>query len=143
MLVINKIFTFCAAHRYYNPELGEEGNRAAFGKDMRLHGHNYELTVGVTGEVNPQTGFLVDLDPLQELVNTRVVEVLDHSRIDTDLPWFAQRQPSTENLLLWIWQELAPHVRGCRLVRLRLQETPTIFTEYYGPGATEEDLRLR
>lgn len=133
MLILNKTFTFCAAHRYWNPDLGEEGNRAVFGKDVRLHGHNYELTVGVTGAVNPATGFLADLDPLQALVNERVVEVLDHSRIDTDIPWFAGRQPSTENLLLWIWQEIAPRLTGCRLVRLRLQETPTIFTEYYGP----------
>ena len=133
MLTLNKIFTFCAAHRYYNPELGEQGNLEAFGKDVRLHGHNYELTVGVTGTVDPRTGFLADLDPLQRLINERVVEVLDHSRIDTDIPWFAERQPSTENLLVWIWQEIAPRLQGCRLVRLRLQETPTIFTEYTGP----------
>ena len=67
MIVLHKVFRFCAAHRYHNPAFSEEENLAAFGEDVRIHGHNYTLTVSVTGEVDPATGFLVDLGHLKDL----------------------------------------------------------------------------
>ncbi len=135
MIVLNKVFRFCAAHQYHNPEFSEEENLAAFGEDVRVHGHNYTLTVSVTGEVDPATGFLVDLGHLKELVNERVIKRLDHSMIDQDVDWFASRQPSTENLVVWIWNQIAPDLRSGSLHRIRLEETPTIFTDYYGPAS--------
>jgi len=134
MTVLHKIFRFCAAHRYWNPELTPEENHAAFGEDVRLHGHNYELTVSVTGEVDPRTGFLVDLGRLKQVVQERVIETLDHRHIDADVEWFRRRQPSTENLVRFIWERIEAGRPGCRLVRVRLRETDTICTDYYGPA---------
>lgn len=135
MTILHKVFHFCAAHRYHNPAFSDEENLAAFGEDLQLHGHNYTLTVSVTGEVNPDTGFLVDLGRLKDLVGERVIAKLDHKRIDTDVPDFRSMQPSTENMVRWIWDELKAADPGCRLWRIRLEETPTIYTDYYGSSA--------
>ncbi len=132
-LILHKTFTFCAAHRYHQPAFSEEENQRAFGKDVQLHGHNYTLTISVTGDVDPATGFMVDLGHLKEIVREHVLEKLDHAQIDQDIPWFADKQPSTENLVVWIWNQIAPRLEGARLYRIRLQETPTIYTDYYGP----------
>ena len=134
MIVLNKIFTFCAAHRYYNPAFSEAGNEQMFGPDVRLHGHNHPLIVSVTGEVSPDTGFLLDLPQLKTVVKTHVLDKLDHTRIDQDIDWFADKRPSTENLVVWIWNQIEPNLEDGVLYRIRLQETPTIYTDYYGPG---------
>ncbi len=133
MTVLHKVFHFCAAHRYHNPAFSEEENLAAFGEDIHLHGHNYELTISLTGEVNPATGFLADLGRIKQIVTERVLSKLDHKRIDTDLPDIAGQQPSTEVLVAWIWRQLANADLGCRLWRVRLKETPSIYTDYFGP----------
>jgi 6-pyruvoyltetrahydropterin/6-carboxytetrahydropterin synthase len=133
MIVLNKKFHFCAAHRYGNPALSEAENEAVFGEDLRLHGHNYELTVSLTGEVNPATGFLADLGHVKDIVKRNVIQKVDHSQIDIDIPWFKGRQPSTENMVVWIWNEIEKDLQGAKLYRIRLQETPSIYTDYYGP----------
>lgn len=138
MTVLHKIFRFCAAHRYFNPQMTTAENEAAFGEDLRLHGHNYELTVSVTGDVDPRTGFLVDLGRLKRVVEERVIEVLDHRHIDAEVEWFRTRQPSTENLVRFIWDGIEAGEPGCRLVRVRLKETDSIFTDYYGPVPSSE-----
>ncbi|MCF7807009.1 MAG: 6-carboxytetrahydropterin synthase [Candidatus Marinimicrobia bacterium] len=135
MIILNKVFYFNAAHQYGNSSMSEAENLAAFGKDVRVHGHNYELTVSVTGEVNPETGFIADLGHLKDVVNTRVVDIVDHSLIEKDIPWFEGKQPSTENMVVWIWDSIEKHLETCTLHRIRLQETPTIYTDYYGPNA--------
>ncbi len=133
MIVLTKTFKFCAAHRYHNPRWSQEENLAAFGDDHRIHGHNYELEVSLTGEVDPDTGFLADLGVVKSLVQQRVIDVLDHAQIETDVPWFANRQPTSENLVIFIWDQVAAHFPdGVRLLRVRLYETPSIFTEYDG-----------
>jgi len=130
MIVLHKVFHFCAAHRYWNPAFSEEENLAAFGEDVRLHGHNYRLTVSVTGDLDERTGFVADLGRLKAVVGERVVARLDHTRLDTDIDWFLTRRPSTENLLRWIALQLDEEALGCRLVRLRLHETETIYTDW-------------
>ncbi len=133
MLILTKKFHFCAAHRYHQPEWSEERNREIFGADHRNHGHNYELEVSLTGEVDRKTGFLADLDVVKQTVEERVVAPLDHSTIQEDIAWFKDRQPSSENLVVYIWEQLAGSLpTGVRLVRLRLFETPTIYAEYDG-----------
>ncbi len=133
MIVINKVFHFCAAHRYGNSALSAEENQAAFGPDLQLHGHNYELTVSVTGEINPATGFIVDLGHVKQIVNEYVIQYVDHSQIEIDIPWFKGKQPSTENMVIWMWQQISTHLKTGNLYRIRLQETPTIYTDYHGP----------
>ena len=86
----------------------------------------------VTGEIKEETGFLVDLGHLKKIVNTHVINILDHSQFDVEVDWFKDKQPSSENLVKFIWNEIQPRLVDVELYRIRLRETPTIFTDYYG-----------
>ena len=131
--IITKKYHFCASHKYGNSNWSEEKNYEVFGKDYNNHGHNYILEVSVTGPIDPDSGWLVDLQKLNVLVRSRIVDVIDHSQIEKDLDWFKGKQPSSENILVWAWNEIAPRMEQGRLHRLRLVETHSIFTDYYGP----------
>ena len=99
-----------------------------------MHGHNYDLEVTVTGPINEETGFVADLGLLKKLVKEKVINIIDHSTIEKDIPWFANRQPSTELMVIWIWEQIEPALTNdIKLTRIRLRETPTICTDYYGP----------
>ena len=130
---LTKVFSFCAAHQYGNKKWSEQENWDVFGKDTRVHGHNYTLHVTVTGDINPDSGFLVDLGHLKKIVNTHVVDILDHSQFEKDILWCKGKQPSTEALVVFIWEEIVKHLEGCALHKIRIEETPTIYTDYYGP----------
>jgi 6-pyruvoyltetrahydropterin/6-carboxytetrahydropterin synthase len=130
MIILHKVFHFCAAHRYWNPEMSAAENLATFGEDVRLHGHNYKLVISVTGPLDERTGFVADLGRLKQLVGERVIAELDHKQIETEVEWFRTRQPSTENLVRWIWERLQTPELGCQLVRVRLHETESIYTDY-------------
>ena len=134
MPFLTKKFTFCAAHQYGHKEWTEEKNTKIFGADARMHGHNYDLEVTVTGPINEETGFVADLGLLKKIVNEKVINIIDHSTIEKDIPWFANRQPSTELMVIWIWEQIANSIQDCSLHRLRLVETHSIHTDYYGPG---------
>lgn len=134
MPFITKVFKFCAAHQYGHADWSDEKNREVFGADARLHGHNYELEVTVTGEINDETGFIVDLGELKRIVNEKVVSIIDHSTIEKDIPWFRGKQPSTELMVIWMWEQIASQLKETSLHRIRLRETPTIYTDYYGPA---------
>ena len=133
MQYLTKTFHFCAAHQYGHEDWSEQKNIDMFGSDAQIHGHNYTLEVTVKGEINPDTGFIVDLAHLKEIVNTNIIKKLDHSQIEKDIPWFKNKQPSSENLVVFIWEVIAHDLKGVKLHRIRLQETPTITTDYYGP----------
>ena len=133
MQYLTKTFHFCAAHQYGHEDWSEQKNIDTFGADAQIHGHNYTLEVTVKGEINPDTGFIVDLAHLKEIVNTNIIKKLDHSQIEKDIPWFKNKQPSSENLVVFIWEVIAHDLMGVKLHRIRLQETPTITTDYYGP----------
>ena len=132
--IITKRYHFCASHKYGNDEWSEEKNLEVFGKDYNTHGHNYVLEVSVTGPIYPGSGWLVDLPTLSKIVKSKVVDVLDHSQIEKDVEWFKDKQPSSENLLLWIWDHIFNDITDCKLHRIRLVETHSIFNDYYGPG---------
>ena len=132
--IITKRYHFCASHKYGNDEWSEEKNLEVFGKDYNTHGHNYVLEVSVTGPIDPGSGWLVDLPTLNKIVKSKVVDVLDHSQIEIDVEWFKDKQPSSENLLLWIWDQIFYDITDCKLHRIRLVETHSIFNDYYGPG---------
>ena len=131
--IITKKYHFCASHKYGNSNWSEEKNFEVFGKDYNNHGHNYILEVSVTGLIDPDSGWLVDLQKLNVLVKSRIVDVMDHSQIEKDIDWFKGKQPSSENILVWAWNEIAPRMEQGTLHRLRLVETHSIFTDYYGP----------
>ena len=131
--IITKKYHFCASHKYGNDNWSEEKNLEVFGKDFNTHGHNYILEVSITGPIDPGSGWLVDLQKLNKVVKSNVVDLLDHSQIETDIDWFKGVQPSSENILIWIWEQIAPYLESGLLHRLRLVETHSIHTDYYGP----------
>jgi 6-pyruvoyltetrahydropterin/6-carboxytetrahydropterin synthase len=126
---------FNAAHKLFNPQWTKEKNDEVFGKcaNENWHGHNFELFVTVKGEVNPDTGFVMDAKSLSKIIKDRVVEVLDHKNLNLDVPFMAGKLCSIENLTYEIWQQLAPNLpEGVALHCIKLVETPRIFVEYFG-----------
>ena len=126
---------FSAAHRLGRVEWSQERNEAVFGlcASPNWHGHNYELDVTVEGEVDPETGFVLDLKILRELVEGRVIQDVDHRNLNVDVAWMRGINPTTENLVVAIWQRLAGQLpRGARLQRLDLWETPRNHVQYEG-----------
>ena len=129
---LTKVFYFNAAHQYGHENWSDEKNWEVFGPDSKIHGHNYTLEVMVSGSINEETGFIVDIGHLKNIVKTHVIDILDHSQFDVEVDWFKNRQPSSENLVKFIWDQIEPSLKGASLHRIRLRETPTIFTDYYG-----------
>ena len=131
---ITKQFKFCAAHKYWNDNWSDEKNKEIFEDDIRIHGHNYELDITISGIPSEDSGFIVNISELKKIVDENVISILDHSQINEDVLWFKNKQPSTENLVIFIWEQIIPHINGkMKLHKIKLRETPTIFTEYYGP----------
>jgi len=134
MPYITKQFKFCAAHKYWNDKWSEDKNHEVFEDDVKVHGHNYALDITLKGNINPGSGFAVNISKLKKIVNKKVIKFLDHSEIQKDIKWFKNKQPSTENLVLFIWEQIADDIPdGAQLYKVKLRETPTIYTEYYGP----------
>jgi 6-pyruvoyltetrahydropterin/6-carboxytetrahydropterin synthase len=128
---------FSAAHRYHRPEWSDERNREVFGacSNPHGHGHDYVLEVTVAGEVDPGTGFSVDLGLLDRILADEVVAPLDHQHLNFVVPEFAPggKIPTSENILLLLWDRLAPALGAARLMRLRLHENPDFYVDYFGP----------
>jgi 6-pyruvoyltetrahydropterin/6-carboxytetrahydropterin synthase len=124
---------FSAAHRLHNPALGDDENRRLYGlcNSPNWHGHNYELDVTVDGEVDPRTGYVLDLGELKEVVEGVIAE-LDHRNLNLDVPWLQGTIPSTENLVVALWGRILPRIPAGRLARLVLWETPRNYAEYTG-----------
>ena len=129
---LTKVFHFNAAHQYGHSDWTDEKNWEVFGPDSKIHGHNYTIEVMITGDILEDTGFLVDLGHLKKIVKKNVIDILDHSLFDVEVEWFKDRQPSSENLVIFIWNQIQSELKGAKLHRIRLHETPTIFTDYYG-----------
>jgi 6-pyruvoyltetrahydropterin/6-carboxytetrahydropterin synthase len=126
---------FSAAHRLGRAEWTDAQNAAVFGDcaNPNWHGHNYELDVTVEGDVAPDTGFVYDLKALRETVERSVLDDVDHRNLNVDVPWLHGVNPTTENLIVAIWQRLEPELpAGVRLARLVLWETPRNYVEYEG-----------
>ncbi len=132
--VVVRRLHFNAAHRLHNPARSEAWNRETFGpcNHPNYHGHNYELEVMVEGPIDPDTGYVVDVSVLKRIAEEQVVSLLDHRNLNLDVPWFRDRQPSAENIAVFIWERLAPHIPAGRLHRIRLWETPRNYVEYAG-----------
>ena len=133
MSYLTKQYKFCAAHRYWNPNWSDEKNYQIFGEDVRIHGHNYTLDITISGPINDESGFIVNLSELNKIVKLHVLDVMDHSQIQLDIPWFESKQPSTENMVVFIWEQIVTKIPNpAKLKSIKLRETPTIFTEYFG-----------
>ncbi len=132
---ITRRLHFCAAHRLFRPDWTDEQNDEVFGicASPNWHGHNYDIDVTVSGEVDPETGFVVNLVVLKDLVNKRVCDELDHKNLNLDVPWLDGIITSTENLVVAIWDRLHADIpSGVTLERIVLWETPRQWVEYTG-----------
>jgi len=123
---------FNAAHRLHNPAWDEEKNDSVFGKcnNPNYHGHNYELEVKLTGEPSPETGFVIDLKYLSDIINETVIEKLDHKNLNLDVPEFAHLNPTAENIAIVIYNILRDKIDDTMDMQIRLYETPRNFVEY-------------
>jgi 6-pyruvoyltetrahydropterin/6-carboxytetrahydropterin synthase len=132
--VVARRVHFNAAHRLHNPAQSDEWNRKTFGpcNNPNYHGHNYELDIMVEGEIDPETGYVLDVVVLKQLAEEHVLSQLDHKNLNLDVPWFRDRLPSAENIAVYCWEQLAPRIPGRRLARLRLWETPRNYVDYDG-----------
>jgi len=123
---------FNAAHRLHNPAWDEEKNNLVFGKcnNPNFHGHNYELVVKITGEPSADTGFVIDLKYLSDLIKENVLKKLDHQNLNLDVEEFADLNPTTENITILIYNILRSKVDTTLDLQVRLYETPRNFAEY-------------
>ena len=136
MIYITRKENFNAAHKLARTDWSLEKNIEVFGKcaNPNWHGHNYQLFVTVKGEINPETGFLVDLKWLKKVINTNVIDKLDHQNLNLDVDFMKGKLASTENLAIAIWDILNPLVveEGAQLHSIKVYETENNFVEYLG-----------
>lgn len=134
MVYLTRKEHFNAAHKLRRDDWSDEKNAEVFGKcaNKNWHGHNYDLFVTVKGEPDPETGFIVNAKDLSKLIREKIVDKLDHMNLDLDVPFMTGKFSSTENLAKEIWNQLKPHLKGCSLHCIKLQETDTIWCEYFG-----------
>lgn len=137
MIYITRKEHFNAAHRLFRADYDDARNMEVFGKcsNPNWHGHNYELFVTITGPVNPETGFLINLKELSKIINQFVVDKLDHKNVNLEVDFMAGKLASSENLAIAIWEQLENPVKeaGALLHCIKLFETERNFVEYYGP----------
>lgn len=125
---------FNAAHRLNVPEWSEDQNKAFFGlcNNKNYHGHNYDLQVKVTGEVDEQTGYLMDMKVLKDYIKTEVTDRFDHKNLNLDVEDFAELNPTAENIVWVIWKRLRAKIDNKYELSVRLYETPRNFVEFNG-----------
>jgi len=136
MIYITRRERFSAAHKLSRTDWSEDRNQEVFGKcsNPNWHGHNYELYVTVKGEINPETGFLIDLRIMKNLISAHVIEKLDHKNVNLDVDFMQGKMASTEVLAVEIFNILAPLIQqeGAQLHCIKLCETENNFIEYFG-----------
>ena len=125
---------FNAAHRLYRPDWSNEKNETVFGKcnNPNYHGHNYEMIVSVTGKINPETGYVIDVKVLKDLIKSEVEENLDHKNLNLEVPEFKNLNPTAENIAVWIYNKLRVVINDDLELKVTLYETPRNFVSYSG-----------
>ena len=125
---------FNAAHRLYRKDWDHAKNERIFGKcnNPNFHGHNYELIVRVNGEIDAETGFVMDMKVLKDLIKEEVEDVLDHKNLNLEVPEFEELNPTAENIAVVIWDKLRPHIDSNNELEVVLYETPRNFVTYSG-----------
>ena len=138
MIYVSRKEHFNAAHKLYNPKWSEEKNEEVFGPcaNANWHGHNFEMIVTVKGKPDPETGFVVDLKQLSNLIKAEIIEKVDHKNLNMDVDFMQGKMASCEILVMEMWHILAPAIRTItnvgQLHSIRLYETPRNYVEYFG-----------
>ncbi|SFS92113.1 6-pyruvoyltetrahydropterin/6-carboxytetrahydropterin synthase [Zhouia amylolytica] len=125
---------FNAAHRLYRKDWSFEKNDRVFGKcnNPNYHGHNYELIVSVTGAIDQETGYVMDIKDLKDLIEVEVVSAFDHKNLNEDCPEFAELNPTAEHIAVVIWNKLRNRIKSELDLEVVLYETPRNFVTYSG-----------
>jgi 6-pyruvoyltetrahydropterin/6-carboxytetrahydropterin synthase len=125
---------FNAAHRLYRKDWSKEKNDTFFGKcnNPNFHGHNYELIVSVTGEIDEETGYVIDMKVLKDLIREEVEDTFDHKNLNEDVEDFKHLNPTAENIVVVIYNKLKPHLKSNLELEVTLYETPRNFVSYSG-----------
>ncbi len=125
---------FNAAHRLYRKDWSDEKNQAVFGKcnNPNFHGHNYELIVAVTGEVDAETGYVIDMKILSDIIEQEVEEPFDHKNLNLDVPEFQQLIPTAEHIAYVIWHKIKKAIPEHLQLEITLYETARNFVKYNG-----------
>lgn len=133
-VTVNRKAHFNAAHRLYRSDWDDARNEAVFGKcsNPYYHGHNYELIVAVTGEIDPETGFVIDLKLLADIIEAKVEDYLDHKNLNEEIEEFKTLNPTAENIVVVIWNRLREVLEPHLELKVTLYETPRNFVEYSG-----------
>ncbi|AVR45759.1 6-pyruvoyl tetrahydrobiopterin synthase [Christiangramia fulva] len=133
-ITVHRKAHFNAAHRLFRKDWDDKRNLEIFGKcsNPNYHGHNYELTVSVTGEPDPETGFVMDLKILKELIYEEVEEAFDHKNLNIEVPEFKDLNPTAENIAVVIWNKLRQRIQKKHDLEVTLYETPRNFVSYKG-----------
>jgi 6-pyruvoyltetrahydropterin/6-carboxytetrahydropterin synthase len=134
MVYVTRRETFNAAHRLYLPHLNDEENFKIFGKcsNPKWHGHNYVLEVTVAGEIDPETGFVINLQDLKKIIIKYIIDEVDHKNLNLEPEFLQGIIPTTENVAVAIWKKLADKIPGGKLYSVKLSETEKNFFEYKG-----------
>ena len=136
MIYITRRERFSSAHRLFKEEWSDEKNFEVYGacSNPNWHGHNYILWVTVKGEINPDIGYLCDLKTLSKIIKEHVIQKVDHKNLNTEVDFMKDKQLSTENLAIGIWQQIEPLINnlGVQLHSVKVQETENNFVEYFG-----------
>lgn len=139
MVYITRKEHFNAAHKLYKPEWSAEKNLEVFGpcSNENWHGHNYDIFVTIKGEINPETGFVLDLRILSKILKEKVLNIIDHKNLNMDVPFMEGKMASTEVLVIEIWNQIADEIKTksnnrAELHYIKLMETERNFVEYYG-----------
>ena len=137
MLYVTRQLKFSAAHRLHNPKFSDEANVEMFDKcnNPNYHGHNYTLEVTVAGEVNPDTGYVIDLKKLKKLIGEEIISKVDHKNLNIDVDFLFEVNPTVENLAVKFWEIIAPKLPSGKLFKIKLYETETSYVEYFGENA--------
>ncbi len=135
MVYLTRRETFNAAHKLWVKEWSDEKNFEVFGKcaNKNWHGHNFALFITIKGEPDPLTGFIVNVKTLSKIIKENVTEKLDHTNLNVDVDFIPKNiQPTVENLVKLIWQQLEDKIPNGKLHAVKIQETENIFAEYFG-----------
>ena len=130
----SRVERFNAAHRLHNPNWSDEKNTSFYGlcNNPNFHGHNYKLIVKITGEVNPDSGYLIDLKKLRDIIRDQVTSRFDHKNLNLDVPDFKNLIPTAENIAYVIWHRINPQLKDHQHLHITLYETERNFIEYEG-----------
>ncbi|SDS79001.1 6-pyruvoyl trahydropterin synthase family protein [Winogradskyella sediminis] len=125
---------FNAAHRLYRKDWSFEKNETVFGlcNNPNYHGHNYELIASVTGDIDPETGYVIDIKTLKDIIKVEVEDAFDHKNLNLDVPEFKELNPTAENIVVVIYNKIKPKLNPKFHLEITLYETPRNFVSYSG-----------